>query len=324
MLEMPKESRPDADTVYGAVESDGALLRTVLTKPPGDGPFPAILLIQGLGPLSVDAPQNPTMVYRRFIDHWTRSGFVTMRVEKPGVGDSEGGPHDQVDFDRETRGFLAGLRDLAATPGVDPKRLHLFGHSMGGIMAPILARQLPVRRICVYGTSALTWLEYELENHRRQESLAGVDPAELDARQRARAPFLAALYEGKESLDRLLESRPDMRDAYPGGLVYGKTPAFFLQLAKLNIAEQWKGAEAEVLSLWGGSDFVTGPRDHLAVVEAVNHGRSPRARYLAQPGIDHGFAKAESPEASFSAMQRRERLPFGETILEVVTAFFRE
>ena len=45
--------------------------------------------------------------------------------------------------------------------------MFIFGHSMGGVFGPILASEIPIRGIAVYGTVAKTWTEYCLENWRR-------------------------------------------------------------------------------------------------------------------------------------------------------------
>jgi hypothetical protein len=47
---------------------------------------------------------------------------------------------------------------------------------MGGVMAPLLASDVSVRGILVYGTITRTWFEYMLENTRRQMELADRAP----------------------------------------------------------------------------------------------------------------------------------------------------
>ena len=60
-------------------------------------------------------------------------------VDKPGCGDSEGGPWTEIDFMTELDGYRQGLKALKASPFVDPEHVFLFGHSMGGVMAPLLS-----------------------------------------------------------------------------------------------------------------------------------------------------------------------------------------
>ena len=86
---------------------------------------------------------------------------------------------------------------LKARGDVDADRVFIFGHSMGGVMAPLLAADVPVRGIIVYGTIARTWTEYWLENLRRQMELADADPSAIDRDLRAEAALATYLYAEK-------------------------------------------------------------------------------------------------------------------------------
>ena len=80
-------------------------------------------------------------------------GFVTMRVEKSGVGDSQGPPCDSIGFEEELAGYQAGLKFLRAHPSVDTQRVFLIGISLGGLFAPLLSRGNESGRVSsVYGT----------------------------------------------------------------------------------------------------------------------------------------------------------------------------
>ena len=98
------------------------------------------------------------------------AGYVTMRVDKPGCGDSEGGPWPEIDFQAELDGYGQGLKALKAYSFVDPDKVFIFGHSMGGVMGPLLAAETKVKGVAVYGTVFRTWFEYQVENVRRQRA----------------------------------------------------------------------------------------------------------------------------------------------------------
>jgi dienelactone hydrolase len=305
LLAMPLEESADYETVYGSVDLDGRRLRTILTRPRTEGRLPALLVVQGLGSLSIDAPFEPQWAYRRIADEMTRAGFVTLRVEKPGVGDSEGGPNSAVDFRTETRGFAAGLAWLASREFVDPGRIFLFGHSMGGCMAPVLDATHRFRGHVVHGTTGRTWIEYELDNLRRQGLLDGDSPGVVDVVVREAATFLTKVYGGRELRDALAEHPALARDFRPD-LLYGvKEAEFFRQLAATNLAEAWEKVEGDVLALWGDAEFVTGEDDHRAIVEAVNAKRPGHAELRVLPGTDHALRVQASARESFDAMRGR-------------------
>ena len=81
-------------------------------------------------------------------------GYVTMRVEKSGVGDSEGPPCGEIGYSQELEGYGAALAALKRHPSVDSDKVYLLGISLGGVFAPVLAGGNPVRGIIVYGTPA--------------------------------------------------------------------------------------------------------------------------------------------------------------------------
>jgi pimeloyl-ACP methyl ester carboxylesterase len=115
----------------------GAHLAGTLTVPPGHGPFPAILLINGSGPNDRDETVQGHKPFLVLADALTRRGLVVLRLDKRGVGASTGGSRDltTADYAADARTALAWLRHR---PEVDPTRVGLLGHSEGAEIAPML------------------------------------------------------------------------------------------------------------------------------------------------------------------------------------------
>ena len=204
------------------------------------GKHPALFLIQGIGLASIDNPVGALSSYKTIVDDFTRHGFVTLRVDKPGCGDSEGGPARDVDFDTELDGYRQALKMLKARSDVDADRVFIFGHSMGGVMAPLLAADVPVRGIVVYGTIARTWTEYWLENLRRQMELADADPSAIDRDLRAEAALATYLYAEKKSPKEIIERYPHLRDRIEQNITedryfFDRSLTFYRQLADKNL-----------------------------------------------------------------------------------------
>jgi hypothetical protein len=161
----PDESDPQVTTSYGAVKIDGALRRTFATTPIGAAsPRPAVLFVGGIGCYSLDVATDPQDPYLRLAHDLSRAGFVTMRLEKSGVGDSQGPPCATVDFASEEYGYAVALTALRADPHVDSQRIYLFGHGVGTIIAARLARTEEVAGIVAAETVGRDWLEYELRS----------------------------------------------------------------------------------------------------------------------------------------------------------------
>ena len=143
----PALERLQGSTVtYGSVRvPDGYRLRTIVTEPKEsplakNGKLPAFLYVSGIICDTIDRPNQPDAVDTRIVHAMANAGFMTMRVDKPGVGDSEGPPCSEIDLQTELAGYSAALKQLSEMPGVDPQRIYVFGHSMGGVLAPYLSR----------------------------------------------------------------------------------------------------------------------------------------------------------------------------------------
>ncbi|MBL0062746.1 MAG: alpha/beta hydrolase [bacterium] len=145
LKEAPRETSDEFEIIYDAANIDGYLRRIILTKPKGDGPFPTVVLMGGLGCYSVDvAPQQP-FAYRDILYNFTRNGFATVRIEKTGMGDSQGEPCAQQSFFDETHGLTEGIKSLDRFRWIDKSKMIYFGHSMGGLTSPVVYQDIPAR-----------------------------------------------------------------------------------------------------------------------------------------------------------------------------------
>lgn len=327
LVERPREKSDQYDLVYTHVVSNGKRMRVVISTPKKDGKFPAMLMIQGLGPSVMDTPLTSAGAYSKILHAFATDAWVTLRVDKPGVGDSEGGPYETVDFDTEMDIYRQSLKKLKELPYVDADKIFIFGHSMGGAFGPIVASETKIRGIAVAGTVCKTWTEYFLENTRRQEILAGRSLTAIDATLRAQAAAMSCLLDLKMTPDEVIAKHPNLaaavRDMAPNGLMYGRPVAFWSQLSNYNFPEYWTKVDAHVLALWGDSEFITTEEDHPLIAEVVNSARPGKGKYVKLPGSDHGFKKTTSMQDSFSRWSQ----PGGEfnpNVVEAMKAWTKE
>ncbi len=300
LKERPREEHDAFEIQYGTVISNGAPLRTLLTKPRTGDKFPAVLFIQGLGCFSME--NQP--LYLPFINDFTEHGFVTFRVDKPGCGDSQGGPCSESDFHEVVDGYRQALAKLRTIECVDDDNIFIFGHSMGGIIGPILAAETDVQGLIVYGTGFRTWIEYVFENNRRQAILEGTSQAEIEEAIRMETLFAGEFYLAKKSPSEIIAAHPELREYVTAQYqeekyLYGRHYKFFQQLYDVPAAETWGKVSAHVLALWGKSDFVSDGVDHQLIADTVNAAHPGHGEYKALDGIDHWFRNAKSQEESF-------------------------
>jgi len=303
MTLLPKqmEENDDFDIIYSSVLSGSNQLRTIITKPKGEGKYPAILIIGGVGCYSID---NPMITEIRSIKMWAdsfaKNGFVTMRVEKTGMGDSKGIPCNECDFKTETQNFSNGLKQLKSLPYVNKEKVFIAGFSIGGVIAPLIAQQEPVNGIIVYGTVGRNWLEYEMENTFRQQMLDRRPADSVDIYMRAEYTRLYELFVEKKMPEQIIKEHPETADHL---LQYPMKTEYFQQVADVNIRELWMNTKTKVLAMHGASDFVSSAAEHKLIAEIVNHYHPGNATYVEIANADHWSLLTESELASASQQQ---------------------
>lgn len=305
LRELIRFSDPAFDTIYTNVRVGDAKRRVIVTKPKSGGPFPTILLVGGIGCYSVDNPLSDSDPYVKVLNALTQSGFATVRVEKSSVGDSEGPPCSQVDFENELAGYRAAMQALKSWDFVDGGKLFVWGHSIGGVGGPLLAGEFQLNGIVVLATVGYNWFEYELENLRRQLLLNGVAHEQVDAQLALKARCMARFMLEKTPADDLRRQRPECAPF----LGYPASSSYMQQVAAVNLAEAWKKASGKVLVIYPEADFVSAGKDHEYIVDMVNRMRPGTATLMRISEMDHYFAKVKTQRESQLAVQSGQ--PFG-------------
>lgn len=298
MLEKPRDKGANYEVIYDHVVSNGRRIRTMVSKPTKPGKHPVFFLIQGLGNFSLDNPIG-TGAYADIIKPFVDEDWVTVRVDKPGQGDSEGGPTADEDFDAELDCYRQALKAIKKYDFVDPDRIFIFGHSMGGCFGPIVASEEKVAGIAVYGTVLKTWTEYWLENVRRQQLLGGANFTQVHDNLQNISRFMHYLLKERLSAETIKERHPDLQSTVNQNVPDGKhmstrTVEFWRQLDSKNFASYWERVDAHVLAMWGENEFISTKEDHGMIAEIVNSKRPGTAEFVIVKESDHGFFKTTS------------------------------
>jgi pimeloyl-ACP methyl ester carboxylesterase len=305
LRELKRFANSAFDTVYTNVRVADAKRRVIVTKPSAKGRYPTVLLVGGIGCYSIDNPLTDSDPYVKVLESLTAAGFATVRVEKSGVGDSEGTACNQVDFNNELGGYRAAMQALKSWDFVDADKVFIWGHSIGGVGGPLLAGEFPVKGIVVLATVGYNWFEYELENLRRQLLLNGAAHEQIDTQLALKARCMAQLLLEKVPGDELRGKRAECAPF----VNYPASSSYMQQVAAVNLAEAWKKANGKVLVIYPEADFVSAGKDHEYIVDMVNRMRPGTATLARIPEMDHYFAKVKTQRESQLAVQRGQ--PFG-------------
>ena len=171
------------DVIYDSVTAPhGERLRTIVTKPHDakGKKLPVIFVAGWLSGDSVEAPagtKDATGVVFQGLAQLP--DFCLFRVDKHGVGDSEG-VCGETDFESELAGYRAAFAALKRYDFIDADRVYILGISNGGGFAPLVpnsdAEQAKVRGYISVGGWTKTWFEHMLEIERRRFALMGKSP----------------------------------------------------------------------------------------------------------------------------------------------------
>jgi uncharacterized protein len=185
-------------------------------------------------------------------------------MEKPGVGDTYNLPDcRQIDYETELNAFKNGLGHLQTMKLYrHGSNIFLFGHSLGGIAAPLMATGNQPKGIIVYGTVLKPWAEYLMDIYREQRQLWGMDFLRIESDARVMFPLLSDYLVHKISplnLQKITRNMHSMLTSSLGfneeGHILDRHYTFWQQLQDKNLTEAWKNAGTYTFAIYGEADI---------------------------------------------------------------------
>lgn len=324
----PRETYPGADVIYDSVTTpDGKRLRTIVTKPrDAKGKVPVIFVAGWLSCDSVEAPigtkDESGLVFRGLAQ---LPEFALFRMDKQGVGDSEG-VCAETDFDSELAGYRAAFRALKNYDFLDTRKIYMLGISNGGGFAPLVpesdAEQAQVRGYISAGGWVKTWFEHMLEIERRRFALMGKSPGEVNDRMKGAATlYYEWLIKGRP-VDDILKEQPKLADLWPEGKdhahLYGRPLRFYQQLQQLNLAGAWSRVKVPTYVLRGAFDWIMSREDSELISAYVNK-NGDLASFYEIPNTGHTFQHYLSLADAFKGKSA----PFDSKVIALLADWLR-
>jgi uncharacterized protein len=251
-----------------------------LSMPVGDGPFPAVVLLHGSGPQDRDETIASSRPLRDLAWGLASRGIAVLRFEKrtkqygAKMAKTETTVKEEVIDDA-----LAAITLLRTTKGIDPKKVYILGHSLGGVAAPKIAEKDPsVAGIILFAGSA--------------RPLAGVIIEQMDyllSLEKSPSDEFRAETEKIKTAARKLQDPKLPADTPASELPFGQSLAYWRSVDDLKPVETAAKLKSRVLVLQGGRDYQVTMEDFDLWKKALKGNAS--ATFKSYPKLNHLFAE---------------------------------
>ncbi|WP_193747726.1 alpha/beta hydrolase [Neobacillus niacini] len=122
------------------VMRDGLTIRGMMTKPDGDGPFPAVIYNHGF----TGHKGESHFLFKKLADALAARGFASFRFDFIGSGESDG-KFIEMTMTSEVKDCLAVFHYAENCELIDANSMNLLGFSMGGAVSILAASSLRER-----------------------------------------------------------------------------------------------------------------------------------------------------------------------------------
>ncbi|MDQ7948141.1 MAG: DUF3887 domain-containing protein [Pedobacter sp.] len=250
-------------------------LAAVVTIPKNKVNFPMVVLVHGSGPGDMDETVGPNKPFKDIAAGLASKGIATFRYVKrtllyPGEFQKTFTVKEEVTDDA-----LAALAMAKTVKGVDLKQLYIFGHSLGGMLAPKLATLAPsVRGIILAAAPARKLTDIIIEQNKYFVSLSKDTTQLLQDRLKQAIADLE-----KTKITTLGNLKPD-------SIITGLPASYWIDLNLYDqVATAKKLVAQKIFVIQGGKDFQVAETDYNIWTAAL--GKKPNVKLKFYPEINH-------------------------------------
>ena len=256
------------------------VLPGTLSMPKGDGPFPAVVLVHGSGPQDRDETIGPNKPFRDLAWGLASRGIAVLRYEKRTK-------HYQARLTGLTKDFTvneetvddaaAAINALRFTAKIDNRHLYVIGHSLGGTLAPRIAKKnTAIAGIIVLAGSTRPLGDILLE---QMEYVFGLDGTVSKDEQ-------LALDTTREKVA-VIFNQPLTADTPAGELLFGVPASYWIDFRAYDPVETAVSLDIPMLFMQGGRDYQVTEKDFAGWRNALKTEERVTFKYM--PNLNHIF-----------------------------------
>jgi hypothetical protein len=257
-----------------------------LTLPNGAGPFPAVVLVQGSGPHDQDETIGPNKPFKDIAWGLASRNIAVVRYNKRTLQYGKEIKAQEAGFtvnDETVDDARSAVALLAKRQEIDPRRIFVLGHSLGGMLAPRIAQgHAQVAGLVILAGTTRPLEQVIVEQLKYIASLDGKITPE------ARKQIDAA-----EQSDKEIESPTLAADAKVNVLGTTIPGSYFLDLRSYHPAEVAAQLKIPMLILRGERDYQVTSEDFDGWKNAL--AGKPGVTLKVYPGLFHLFMPSSSP-----------------------------
>jgi hypothetical protein len=293
------------------IPAAGFTLAATISKPasaptppaPGKAPayrLPAVILIAGSGPVDRDETVSGIPVFAQLANSLADAGFLVVRYDKRGVGQSGGRDESATiqDYADDVRAVVEFLRNRK---DADPRRIAVAGHSEGGLVALQAAANAGSKRVAAVALLATP----------------GTKGGELVLEQQA------YLLDKLKLPDEEKQSRIDLQQRIQAAVVAGKgwegipeayrkqaDTLWFRSFLTFDPLKVMKKVEQPIVIVQAERDRqVPSPRHGQLLLDAAKgRKKQPDASLVTVDGVNHLFVPAETGDVDEYALLQDKRV----------------
>jgi pimeloyl-ACP methyl ester carboxylesterase len=286
-----------------------------ITIPEGKGPFPAVIMSTGSGQQNRDEEIMGHKPFAVIADYLTRKGYIVLRVDDRGVGQTTGDVLQATTADFATD-VKVGIDYLKSRPEVDKMKIGIIGHSEGGLIAEMVASQSKdVAFIVLLGAPGIPAIQLMEEQNAALYRKLGAEPEAIAAYLPLYNDMAEVVINSKDraeagkminNLVTAWRAKTSKEIVYSTtGITDDKSQADFVkEFADLSAIPWWKYFMAadpteyltklscKVLALNGSEDIQIVSQSNLAGIrESLAKSKSVKYDVMELPGLNHLFQK---------------------------------
>ncbi|HEY3373497.1 MAG TPA: DUF3887 domain-containing protein [Candidatus Aquicultor sp.] len=253
-------------------------LHGTLTMPKGKGPFPAVVLVHGSGANDRDETIGPNKVFKDVAWGLASQGIAVLRYEKRNKEHAaEFAKIRNYSVKAETTDdAVLAFNVLRSAKGVNKKRVFILGHSLGGVLAPRIAKATPKSKGMIIMAGPTRPLEdIVLDQYKYMFSLTGTETAQ----QQEQLNII------KQSIARIKSKTLTIKT--PASELLGLPASYWLDLRGYNAAKLAAQLHKPMLVLQGQRDYQVRMADFKGWQKYLS--RDKRVTFKTYPKLNHLF-----------------------------------